>query len=331
MGLDSKANRGRSGLNTAGASLFGNNPSKQFDAIERDALLLAPPPVKYKDLKEVVDVKMRYNLLPFDVRVDFLKASPATDLVPITVQVANRDLTYAAKDGVQHASVNIYGRLTTLSGKIVQTFEDPLRLDVPAELLEKFVGNASLYQQALPLRPGRYRLDLVVKDVNGGKLGTLYQSINVPDFNNDGNLSSSTLVLADLIQPMLARDTGSGAFVIGPDRVRPRVPPANGGPVSLRPGDKLNLWMQVYNLAVDEKTGKPAASVEYRVVNAATNQSVYDETENAGSAVGNGGSLTLKKEFSTNTLQPGTYRITVTIHDVVSNQSLARSAKFSIK
>jgi GWxTD domain-containing protein len=331
MGLDSKANRGRSGLNTAGASLFGNNPSKQFDAIERDALLLAPPPVKYKDLKEVVDVKMRYNLLPFDVRVDFLKASPATDLVPITVQVANRDLTYAAKDGVQHASVNIYGRLTTLSGKIVQTFEDPLRLDVPAELLEKFVGNASLYQQALPLRPGRYRLDLVVKDVNGGKLGTLYQSINVPDFNNDGNLSSSTLVLADLIQPMPARDTGSGAFVIGPDRVRPRVPPANGGPVSLRPGDKLNLWMQVYNLAEDEKTGKPVASVEYRVVNAASNQSVYDETENAGSAVGNGGSLTLKKEFSTNTLQPGTSRITVTIHDVVSNQSLARSAKFSIK
>jgi GWxTD domain-containing protein len=331
MALSRKADRGRNGLNTAGASLFGNNPSKQFDAIERDALLLAPPPVKYKDLKEVVDVKMRYSLLPFDVRVDFLKASPATDLVPITVQVANRDLTYAAKDGVQHASVNIYGRLTTLSGKIVQTFEDPLRLDVPAELLEKFVGNVSLYQQALPLHPGRYRLDLVVKDVNGGKLGTLYQSINVPDFNNDGNLSASTLVLADIMQTVPARDTGSGAFVIGLDRVRPRVPPVNGDPVSLRPGDKLGFWMQVYNLAVDEKTGKPAASVEYRVVNATTSQPVYDETENAGSAVGNDGKLTLKKAFSTNTLQPGTYQVTVTIHDMLSKQSLAPTAKFSIK
>ena len=331
MGLSTKANRGRNGLNTAGASLFGNNPSKQFEAIERDALLLAPPPVKYKDLKEVVDVKMRYNLLPFNVRVDFLKASPATDLVPITVQVANRDLTYAAKDGVQHASVNIYGRLTTLSGKIVQTFEDPLRLDVPAELLEKFVGNVSLYQQALPLRPGRYRLDLVVKDVNGGKLGTLYQSINVPDFSNDGNLSASTLVLADLLQPVLARDTGSGAFVIGPDRVRPRVPPANGDPVSLHAGEKINLWMQVYNLAVDEKTGKPAAKLEYSVVNVAGNQSVYDEIENAGSTVGNGGSLTVKKMFATNALQPGIYQVTVTVHDLLSKQTVTPSAKFSIK
>lgn len=331
MGLSNKANRGRNGLNSAGASLFGNNSSKQFEAIERDALLLAPPPVKYKDLKEVVDVKMRYNLLPFDVRVDFLKASPSTDLVPITVQVTNRDLTYVAKDGVQHASVNIYGRLTTLSGTMVQTFEDPLRLDVPAELLEKFVGNVSLYQQTLPLRPGRYRLDLVVKDVNGGKLGTLYQSINVPDFNNDGNLSASTLVLADLMQPVPARNTGSGAFVIGPDRVRPRIPPANGNPVSLHPGEKINLWMQVYNLAVDEKTGKPAPSVEYRVVNALSNQSVYDETENVDSAVGNGGSLTIKKEFSTKALQPATYQVTVTIHDNVSKQTVAPSAKFSIK
>jgi 5-hydroxyisourate hydrolase-like protein (transthyretin family) len=251
--------------------------------------------------------------------------------VPITIQVANRDLSYAAKDGVQHASVNIYGRLTTLSGKIVQTFEDPLRLDVPAELLEKFVGNVSLYQQALPLHPGRYRLDLVVKDVNGGKLGTLYQSINVPDFNNDGNLSASTLVLADLMQSVPARDTGSGTFVIGPDRVRPRVPPANGDPVSLRPGEKINLWMQVYNLAVDEKTGKPAANVEYRVVNAATKQSVFDETESAGSAIGNGGGLTLKREFSTSALQPGIYQVTVTIHDMLSKQSIAPSAKFSIK
>jgi 5-hydroxyisourate hydrolase-like protein (transthyretin family) len=218
-----------------------------------------------------------------------------------------------------------------LSGNIVQTFEDPLRLDVPAELLEKFVGNVSLYQQALPLRPGRYRLDLVVKDVNGGKLGTLYQSINVPDFSNDGNLSASTLVLADLMQPVPARDTGSGAFVIGPDRVRPRVPPANGNPVSLRPREKINLWMQVYNLAIDEKTGKPSASVEYRVLNASSNQLVYEETENDGAGIGNGGGFTIKKELSTNALEPGTYQVTVTIHDMLSKQNVGRGAKFSIK
>lgn len=330
MGLDSKANRGRNGLNGSN-SLFGINPSKQFDTIQNMALMLAPPPVKFKDLKEVVDVKMRYNLLPFDVRVDFLKASPDTDLVPITVKVANRDVTYIKKDGVLRASVNIYGRVTTLSGKIVQTFEAPLHLDVPAELMEKFVGNVGLYQQALPLRPGRYRLDLVLKDVNGDKLGTLYQSINVPDFNNDGNLAASTLILADLMQRVPARETGSGAFVIGPDRVRPRMPPANGGPVLLRPGEKINLWMQVYNLAVNEKTGKPSTSVQYRVMDVTRNQSVYDLTESSRGAENDGRSVTLKKSFPVGSLPPGAYEVTVTLHDLMSKQTLTRSVKFVIQ
>lgn len=331
MGLDSKTNRGRSGVETIGQSFFGNNQNREFDALRIQSLVLAPPPVKYKDLKTVVDVKMRYNLLPFDVRVDFLRAEAGTDLVPITIKVANRDLTFAGKDGVQHASVNIYGRLTTLSGQIVHTFEDPVRLDVPAELLPKTIENVSLYQQMLPLRPGRYRLDLVLKDVNGDKLGTLYQSITVPDFSNDGNLSSSTLVLADLLQPVPVRDTGSGAFVIGPDRVRPRVPSANGDPISFHRGEKVNLSMQVYNLAVDAKTGKPSANVEYRVVNTAGNQAVYDQTESTDLAAGNDGSVTLKKGFSTSALPLGAYQVTVTIHDRISNQTLTPTAKFTVQ
>jgi hypothetical protein len=283
--------------------------------------------VKYKDLKAVVDVKMRYNLLPIDVRVDFLRASGNTAMVPITIQVANSNLTYVGKDGIQHASVNIYGRLTTLAGQIVNTFEDPVRLDVPAELLPKTINNVSLYQQMLPMRPGRYRLDLVVKDVNSDKLGTLYQSITVPDFSEE--FKASTLVLADLVEPVPARDAGSGPFVLGPDKVRPRIPPANGNPVAFKHGEKINLWMQVYNLATDEKTGKPRAAVEYRVINTASGQTVYDrESAEIASDLGNG--VTLKEILSKGTLEPGVYQLTVTIHDVVANRVLAPTVKFAV-
>jgi hypothetical protein len=220
--------------------------------------------------------------------------------------------------------------VTTLGGKIVNTFEDPLRLDIPAELFEKLSGNVSLYQQALPLRPGRYRLDLVLKDVNGDKVGTLYQSINVPDFRDDGNLSASTLILADVLEPVLARDTGSGTFVIGPSRVRPRVPPANGAPMTFNRGEKINFWMQVYNLTVDKKTGTPMATAEYHVVNAATNQLVYDhEAVDLTPDLGNG--VTLKELLSSGTLGPGTYQVTVTVYDMVSKQTLTPTVKFMVK
>jgi len=322
MGLDNKANRGRNGFDTTGKSFFGDNPSKQFDKITQQALLLAPPPVKYNDLKTVVDIKLRYNILPFDVRIDFLRGAAQTTLVPLTVQVANRNLTYAAKDGVQHASVNIYGRVTTLGGKIVSTFEDPLRLDIPADLLEKFIGNVSLYQQSLPLAPGRYRLDLVLKDVNGDKLGTLYQSLTVPDLSSEEKLTTSSLILADKIEPVAARDTGSGSFVIGRDRIRPRVP-VNGEAAVFHPGEKINLWMQVYNLPQNSTS---PLSASCRLVNLDSG-SVYESLDDLPA----GAQGTFQKLLPPDKLAPGNYTVTVSLHDPVSQQSTSATAKFVVK
>jgi hypothetical protein len=330
MGLVSKADRGRNGLDTSGASLFGNNQSRQFDRLNTILAMTAPPPVKFKDLKTVVDIKMRYTLLPFDVRVDFIRASSDTAIVPVTLQVANRDLSYVSKNGVQHASVNIYGQVTTLSGKIMSTFEEPLRLDIPAELLEKSLANVSLYQQPIPLRPGRYRLDLVLKDVNSGKMGTLSQSLTVPDYSNDDKLSVSSLVLADLVEPVPARDTGSGPFILGSTRIRPRVPSANGGPATFSHGQKVNVWMQVYNLAIDKNTGKPSARVEYHLTNAA-GQSVYDSRESPGSSRGADNQITAQKALPSEKLDRGEYQVTIGVADLISGRSISATAKFAIQ
>jgi GWxTD domain-containing protein len=331
LGLDSKANRGRNGFNTLGASLFGSNQSRNFDRMQTLVAMTAPPPIQFRDLKAIVDVKMRYNLLPFDVRIDFVRQSVETALVPVTIQVANRDLTYVSKDGAQHASVNIFGRVSTLGGQIVSTFEDPLRLDVPAELMESFAGNVSLYQQALPLHPGRYRLDLVIKDVNSDKLGTLYQSITVPDFSNDEKLNTSSLVLADLIEPVAARNIGAGPFVLGAYRVRPRVPKSNGDPVVIKRGQKLAFWMQVYNLALPPNGKNSSARIDYRITLAGADSPVLELAETTDQMKNPGGQITLEKSLSTENMAPGTYEIAIVIRDRVSEQSTRTKARFVIE
>ncbi|HEV2960970.1 MAG TPA: GWxTD domain-containing protein, partial [Candidatus Angelobacter sp.] len=268
-GLSTKAQR----LSGGGTSIFGGNrQSKLFDQMDILRRVTAPPPVKFKDLEAVVTSKIRYNFLPFDVQVDFVKATADTVLVPITIQVANRDLTYVAKDGVQHASVNIFGRVSTLTGKVAQTFEEPLRMELPGELLNKFIGNVSVYQKSLPLRPGLYRLSIALKDVNGDKLGSIQQRILVPDFSDD-KLASSSLIVADVMEMAPATEVGTGGFIIGADKVRPRVG-SNGKPATFKRNQKVNLWMQVYNLALDEQTKKPSATVVYEIRDVVTNKPV---------------------------------------------------------
>jgi len=332
MGMANKADRFRN-PEALGQGFFNqNNQTKQFDRLETFAKLNRAPEVKFKDLEAVVNTKIRYNLLPFDVRVDFVKVTSDTVLVPITIQVPNRELTFVNKDGVQRGVLNIFGRMTTLTGKVAQTFEDPVRLDVPPELLSKFVNNVALYWKALPMRPGHYRLDIVVKDVNGDKLGTMSQSVIVPEFNED-KLASSTLILADDVEQVPSREVGTGNFVLGMMKVRPRVAPANGKPANFKRASdqKVNFWMQVYNLTLDEKTKKPSATVQYQIVNTATNKSVVDITENTDQMGNVGEQLTLQKSLPLSKLDPGVYQVTIKINDLVSQQTISPTARFTVE
>jgi len=331
MGRSSKASRFNGGLERLGSSPYSNDlQTKEFDRLEQFAKLNRAPDVKFKDLQEVVQHKVTYNQMPFDVRTDFVKITGDTVLVPVTVQLKNRDITFINKDGVQHGVVNIFGRLSSLAGKVAQTFEDTVVADVPAELLPREAENSKVYWKAVPLRPGRYRLDVVVKDVNGDRMGTYSRSMIVPDFS-DEKLANSSLILADDVQPVPSKSVGTGMFVIGTTKVRPRVPPSDGKPAMFKRGQKVNFWMQVYNLSVDEKTHRPSATFEYDIVNATTNKAVVHAVESSEKMGNVSDQVTLQKTVAAANLDPGVYRIQIKVSDNISKQSIDPSATFAVQ
>ncbi len=331
MGMSQKQNRWANGLETIGEGPgMQNIQTKQFDRLEQYAKLNRAPTVKFKDLEEVVAHKITYNLMPFDVRTDFVKITNDTVLVPVTIQIKNRDITFVNKEGVQHGVVNIFGRLSTLTGKVSQTFEDTVVADVPLELLAREAEKSKVYWKAVPLRPGRYRLDVVVKDVNGDRMGTWSRGIIVPDFS-DEKLANSSLILADFVEPVPSKNVGTGMFVIGTTKVRPRVPPSDGKPAMFTRSQKVNFWMQVYNLSVDEKTHKPSATFEYDIVNAATNKAVVHAVESSDKMGNVGDQVTLQKTVAAANLDPGVYRIQIKVNDNISKQTLGPTATFAVQ
>jgi hypothetical protein len=253
------------------------------------------------------------------------------DLQTITIQIKNRDVTFQNKEGIERGTVNIFGRVTTLTGKIVQTFEDTVQVDVPVELLPKTTENSSVYWKALPLRisQNRYRLDVVVKDVNGDRTGSWSHAIVIPDFSED-KLSSSTLIIADQMEPVATKNVGTGNFVIGTTKVRPRVAPSDGKPIAFKRGQKMNFWMQVYNLSVDEKTHKPSATIEYNVTDA-NNKAVIHTVESTDTMGNVGDQVTLQKTLSAANLQPGLYKIEIKVNDNLSKQMVDPTATFAVE
>ncbi len=254
--------------------------------------------IKFKDLESFISEHKVLNgpLFPFDVRTDFVKVTDDTILVPITLQIRNRDVTFNTKDGVSKGLVNIFGRVSTITDHVVQTFEETVQVEQPAELLSKTLNTDNLYWKALPLRPGRYRLDIAIKDVNNpDHVGVFAQAITVPRYDDD-QLSASSLILSDKMYHVPSKEIGTGNFIIGNTFVRPRVTASAATPASFHRSQSLNFWMQVYNLGIDEKSKQNGAKIRYEIIDTASNKMLFRYVRRLKEARGQPGPAYGRKE-----------------------------------
>ena len=334
IGMAKKADRFKGGFESLGTGpLDSSNQSKQFDRIEMAAKLFAPPPIKFHDLESAISEHkiLGGTIFPFDVRTDFVKVTSSTVLVPITLQMKNRDITFVTKDGVARGVVNILGKVTTLTHKTVQTFEDTVSVEQPAELLQASLDRKSIYWKAVPLLPGLYRLDVAIKDVNNpDHIGIYGRSLEVPTYH-DEKLSMSTLILSDKIYPVSSHDIGQGNCVIGNIHVCPRVTPNPATPVNYKRNQELNFWMQVYNLGINDQTKANEAKVTYQITDTATNTVVFEKEQDSKDFGEHSDQLTVEKTLPVAGLQPGKYKVTIKVNDEISKQEIAQSAPFVVE
>jgi GWxTD domain-containing protein len=334
MGMAKQADRfSGGGLEQLGAGpMSTQNQSKQFDRLDQFAKLMAPPPIKFKDMEEFMTTSKILKGPPFlfDVRTDYVKVTNDTILVPLTLQIKNSDITFVTKDGVSTGVVNILGRVTNLNHKIIQTFEEPVSVQVPSELLARKRNDLSVYWQSMPLRPGLYKVDIVIKDVNNpDHIGRWERSLNVPRYDDD-RLASSSLILAGQMERVPTRDIGAGRFVIGDTHIVPRVSSGIATPVTYHRAQNLNFWMQVYNLGIDEKSKQNGATIEYQILDMATNKAILETQELTAKTNPNADQVTIEKSLPLASLLPGKYQVNIKVNDGITKQQIAESAAFIV-
>ncbi len=324
MGMASKTDRFTRSDGTHLPTALGGTPARmgEFERLELYAKVQRPPDVKFKDLEAVVSSRLVRNQIQFNHRFDFLRVTGDTVLVPITVEVPNRQLTFQNHEGVHSAVMNLFGRISTLTGRVVQTFEDVVSRDFPESLLQASLKGSSIYQKAVPLRPGLYRLDIVIKDVQSGNVGVVNTRLAVPRYADD-KLEASTLILADQIERVPAKQIGLGQFVLGSTKVRPKLNQ------EFAANEKMGIFLQLYNLKVDDKSHKANASIQYHIRK--DQQEVLKLAENSEQLNQTGEQITIERLLPLNGLPPGRYKLEIQATDELSKQTISRSAEFTVK
>lgn len=297
---------------------------EEFTQLDTYSKIFQPPSVKFNDLRALVTHRISEQLLPFKVRTDFIRLTNAEVLVPVTVQVDQRQLEFLNKNGVLHAKMDIFGQLSTLSGRVASTFEKTLVIDVPQDEFTSYVQHKWVYQQIIPLRPGRYKLSIVLKDDTSGHMGSTSIGELVPEYP-DNSLESSSLILADLLQQVPTTEVGTGPFVIGSTKVRPSV-----GDIFVQTQNPyLGIYMQVYNLGVNPKTHRPNAQIVYDLMK--NGKTVFTTTEQAADIKNASNQVTIEKTLPLKPLPPGDYTMAVKITDAINNKTINKTASFVVQ
>jgi GWxTD domain-containing protein len=326
MGLASKADRFN---RTDGTRLgTGNAPlpmrMNQFERLQQYANLQKPPEIKFKDLEAAVNSTIRYNLLPMKARADFMRITNQSIMSNITLQFDRRDLQFQDKEGVSKAIVNIYARITSMTRRPVNIFEDTVTIEAPTQMLADYSKGLSVYQKSVPLAPGLYRLNVVAKDVVSGNMNNYEMALSVPHFDEE-KLGSSTVVLADLLEKVPTRSIGTGQFVIGSLKVRPRLNE------TFKRDEKMGIYVQYYNFQADERTQKPNGLIEYEVIKSGDNKKIFEfaeEVANMENASAN--QVIVEKVLPLKSLEPGQYTLKMKVTDRNRNQTLTQNASFTV-
>jgi len=327
LGMSDKTQRFN---NTDGTHLgmpFGGQPESmnEFNRLEQFAKLQRPPDIKFKDLEADVTSRISYNILPFQVRADFFPVTDSSVMTNVTVQFNNKDLQFTNKEGYQKAEVQILGRVTSLTRKPIANFEEDVTVDTIGQLLSNAKDRKSIYQKSIPLVPGTYRLVVIAKDVIGGNLNHYEMPLNVPRLDSE-KLSSSSLVLADLIEKVPTKSIGTGQFVLWESKVRPRIDN------SFKHEEKMGIYLKLYNFQPDDVTHKPDGQITYEVVRNGSNEKVFpDVTEDVGQIPdAQASQVTVEKFLPLNSFAPGQYTLRVKVTDKNRNQVLTQSAQFTV-
>jgi GWxTD domain-containing protein len=320
LGLSDKADR-ISGAGGIGNGQYQREQDSPFSRLQLLADLNRPPQVKFNDLATAVNTGVvEENPLNFDLCIDFFRQSDERVITAFTIQAENKDLVFQDSGGLQQARMNIFARITSVAGRRVGIFEDPVITTATATELTEAKDRKSAYQKAVPLAPGTYKVDVIVRDVASGATGLKQLGFTVPKYDQE-KLSTSTMILAAKLESLVDQPA-VGQFVIGTTKVIPNVSGI------YHRGQPVGVYLQVYNAGIDQTTLRPSVDVEYSLMK--DGKELGKQAEDWKGMSDSGQRLTLARLIDTRNLGNGEYEIAIRIRDRVTGQSLSPSQKFTV-
>jgi VWFA-related protein len=162
---------------------------------------------KERQLEDALMLGDPVTELTIAMEIDYFQLNRAEYFVPIAVKIPGRELALARKGGAEHTVIDFIGEVKDDYGSTIQNVRDKVDVKLSGETAAKLAKQPIDYATGFTLLPGKYKIKLLARDDETGRIGTYETTFVIPNLNKEVKripissvvLSSQRVDLSDAI------------------------------------------------------------------------------------------------------------------------------------
>jgi VWFA-related protein len=153
---------------------------------------------KELQLQEQLSSELPVTDLPLYLNSGYFRLDSNRFYVPVALAVPGSQIPFTRSSDRDKATLDVIGIVLDSDHRPVSRIRDTVKLAIDSsnQVQRKNVQ----YDTGLTLPPGKYHLKIVVRENEGGRMGSFETDLNIPDYKADP-LKVSSVVLAAQLQP----------------------------------------------------------------------------------------------------------------------------------
>lgn len=232
--------------------------SYHFDRMEIVAEAMKNPFESEDRLRELITTQVSYDHIPFRYEALHFKGTERLTYVPLFLEIPFSKLAgKRAGDKILYSLTLMISLSNPIGQSLFQKSKD-VRLEYSDEDARLIVGLPCQIQTAVSWPPGNYKIHVLILDNNTGKVGTVHEDIVVRDFTGAEPLISDIFLSREGTPADQTADAGAPLVLSG------NPSPKEGR--TFRPGEEMNIYFEVYNLATDPGSGLNRMIADLQIV-----------------------------------------------------------------
>jgi hypothetical protein len=158
-------------------------------------------------LQQALELDQPFVDLNFVVEASYFRRPDQKYDVVLAAKIPGSAVSFLQKSASHRTEFDIVWRATDSAGHIATALRDTLPVNISGETYEQVLQGNILYEGGSALPAGKYRLKVVIRENQSGKMGTFELPLTLPEMT-DTRLALSTVVLSNEMKDATAVNEG---------------------------------------------------------------------------------------------------------------------------